>query len=190
MNPTSAFLIVDVQNDFCPGGALPVPEGDKVVPVINDIISVCVGRKMPIFASRDWHPPNHCSFKEQSGPWPAHCVQSTKGAEFHYKLRLPQNYYTLISKATKSDTDSYSAFGGTDLEEQLRETGIKKLFIGGLALDYCVKATALDGNKIGFDVVVFENATRAVNINPDDGWHAKVEMWDTGIKIMDFPEFN
>lgn len=184
----TALLIVDLQNDFCPGGTLAVPDGDKIVPVANDLIAVAMGRQMPIFVSRDWHPSNHCSFKEQGGPWPKHCVQSTKGAELHPNLKLPKNS-VLISKGVEQDKDSYSAFGGTNLENLLREKKVRKIFIGGLALDYCVKATALDGQKLGFDIVVFQNATRAVNINPSDGWNAKAEMWDAGISIIQFPGF-
>lgn len=188
-NSPSALLIVDVQNDFCPGGALPVPEGDKVVPVINDLISVAIGRGMRIFASRCWHTPENKVHFKPIGPWPPHCIQSTKGAEFHPDLKLPRNVI-LISKGTKPNEDAYSPFGDTELEKLLRETGVKKLFVCGLAFDYCVKAAALDGKKLGFDVVVFENATRAVNVKPHDGWNAKMETWDAGIKVMDFPEFD
>jgi len=189
MNKT-ALLIVDIQNDFCPGGALPVPDGDKIVPVVNMLIACAQGENWPIFASRDWHPQNHISFKEQGGQWPAHCLQSTKGAELHPDLKLPQNKFTLISKGTEQNKDSYSTFGGTDLEQQLRRHGITKLLICGLALDYCVKASALDAKKLEFEVIVFENATRAVNVSSNDGLYAKVEMWNNEIKIMNFPEFN
>ena len=194
MNET-ALLIVDLQNDFCPGGALAVTGGDQIVPVVNDLISVAVGRGMPIFASRDWHPEATSHFNTHGGPWPPHCRQTTKGAEFHPKLRLPADRFTIISKGTKPDQDAYSAFDGKDrfgvtLLKNLESASVKKIYIAGLALDYCVKATALDAKKNGFEVVVFENATRAVNIKPNDGRYAKAEMWNTGIKIMDFPEFD
>lgn len=184
-----AILIVDLQNDFCPRGALAVTDGDKIVPIVNDLITIATRRQMPIIASRDWHPQNHCSFKEQGGQWPVHCVQSTWGAELHPDLKLPKDL-TIISKATEPDKDSYSAFGETDLEKLLQEMEIQKLWICGLALDYCVKATALDAQKLGFKTTVFENATKAVNIDLNDTWNAKIQMWNAGIKIINFPEFD
>lgn len=189
-----ALLVVDVQNDFCPGGALAVPDGNKVIPIINNLVHIFFGNEEPVFASRDWHPQNHCSFKEQGGPWPKHCVQSTRGAELHRDLRLPKNF-VLISKGAKQDQDAYSAFAGQDniykksLLEHLKQDDVRQIYIVGLALDYCVKATALDAKKNGFDVVVFENATRAVNINPNDGKKATEEMEQTGIVIENFYPF-
>src|SRR5437667_258948 len=126
-----ALLIVDVQNDFCPGGALAVREGDQVVPVLNRWIGRAEAQRIPIFASRDWHPPDHISFKARGGPWPPHCVQNTKGAAFHPDLKLPPDT-EVISKADDPDKDSYSAFGGTDLATKLRRVGIRRLWIGGL----------------------------------------------------------
>jgi nicotinamidase/pyrazinamidase len=177
--PGDALLIVDVQNDFCPGGALPVPEGDTVVPVLNQWIAEAEARRAPVFASRDWHPKNHISFKQRGGPWPPHCVQGTPGAAFHPDLKLPRNV-EIVSKAEDPDEDSYSAFGGTDLAERLRHAGVKNLWIGGLAQDYCVRATALDAINEGFKVHLIAGATRAVNLHPDDGKHALEDIQRAG----------
>src|SRR5215471_2821532 len=138
LQPGDALLIVDVQNDFCPGGALPVPEGNAVVPVLNQWIAEAEARRAPVFASRDWHPKNHISFKQRGGPWPPHCVQGTPGAAFHPDLKLPQNV-EIISKAENPDKDSYSAFGGTDLAARLKREGVHRVWIGGLTQDYCVR---------------------------------------------------
>jgi len=174
-----ALLIVDVQNDFCPGGALSVREGDKVVPPLNEWISEARRGDVPVFASRDWHPANHISFKQRGGPWPPHCVQNTPGAGFHPYLSLPPNAQ-VISKATSPDQDSYSAFGGTDLAERLRSAHVKRVWIGGLAQDYCVRATALDAIREGFEVHLIADATRAVDVNPDDGRRALEEIQRAG----------
>jgi nicotinamidase/pyrazinamidase len=174
-----ALLIVDVQNDFCPGGALAVREGDKVVPPLNEWISEAIRRGVPVFASRDWHPAGHISFKQRGGPWPPHCVQNTPGAAFHPDLNLPPNAQ-VISKATSPDQDSYSAFGGTDLAQRLRSAHVKRVWIGGLARDYCVRATALDAIREGFEVHLIVDATRAVDVNPDDGQRALEEIQRAG----------
>jgi nicotinamidase/pyrazinamidase len=174
-----ALLIVDVQNDFCPGGALAVPEGDSVIPVLNQWIAYADARRLPVFASRDWHPRNHISFKERGGPWPPHCIQGTSGAAFHPDLKLPPNV-EVVSKAEEPDKDSYSAFGGTDLADRLRRAGVKQVWIGGLAQDYCVRATALDAIEQGFAVHLITDATRAVNLHPGDGQHALDEIQQAG----------
>jgi nicotinamidase/pyrazinamidase len=179
MKVGDALLIVDVQNDFCPGGALAVDEGHRVVPILNDWIENATAAGIPIFASRDWHPPDHISFKERGGPWPPHCIAGTPGAEFHPDLRLPPDT-RIISKADNPDVDSYSAFGGTDLAEQLRATGIKRVWIGGLTQDYCVRESALDAIREGFAVNVITAATRAVNVNPDDGLRALSQIQEAG----------
>src|SRR5262245_35025122 len=132
MQQGDALLIVDVQNDFCPDGALGVAEGDRVVPVLNRWIAEAHHQHIPIYASRDWHPTGHVSFKERGGPWPPHCVQGTSGAQFHRDLRLPDNAQ-IISKGYELNRDSYSAFGGTGLLEKLRSARVKRLWIGGLA---------------------------------------------------------
>lgn len=146
-------------------------EGDKVVPVLNDWIREAEARSVPVFASRDWHPPNHISFKARGGPWPPHCIQGTAGAAFHPKLKLPRKG-EIVSKAQDPDQDSYSAFGATDLSKRLRSAGIKRVWIGGLAQDYCVRETALDAIAEGFEVHLIVNATRAVNVNAGDGKRA------------------
>ena len=174
-----ALLIVDVQNDFCPGGALAVSKGDDVVPILNRWIEEAGVAGVPVFASRDWHPPDHISFKDRGGPWPPHCIRDTFGAAFHPDLMLPPDV-EVISKAETSDADSYSAFGETDLSERLRNAGIKRVWVGGLAQDYCIRATALDALKEGFEVHLIVNATRPVDVNPDDGQRALEEIWRAG----------
>ncbi len=131
-----ALLIVDVQNDFLPGGSLAVAEGDQVVGVLNDYIAVFSRQGLPVYATRDWHTPDHCSFQAQGGLWPPHCVADSPGAGFAPDLRLPEGSVTVISKGTRQDKDAYSGFEGSDLTERLRSAGIQRLFIGGLATDY------------------------------------------------------
>ncbi len=179
----TVLIVVDVQNDFCPGGTLAVPDGDKVVPVLNRYIEVFVRAGAPVYATRDWHPPNHCSFKAQGGPWPAHCVQGTSGAQFHPQLILPKDV-VIISKATDPREDAYSGFQGTDLVQRLKGQGIQKILVGGLATDYCVKSTILDGLKAGFTVYVLSDASRAVNVNPGDGPKAVLEMLAAGAQEL------
>ena len=179
LRPRDALLIVDVQNDFCPGGALAVVEGDQVVPGLNEWIKEARTLNVPVFASRDWHPADHISFQQRGGPWPPHCVQHTPGAAFHPGLNLPSNV-ELVTKADTRDKDSYSAFGGTNLAERLRQAGIQRLWIGGLAQDYCVRATALDAIKEGFEVHLIVDATRAVNVNAGDGQRALEEVRRAG----------
>ena len=179
MGPGDALLIVDVQNDFCPGGALAVPDGDQVVPVLNEWMAEAGANGVPVFASRDWHPPNHVSFRERGGPWPPHCIQGTPGAAFHPGLRLPPDA-EIISKAQMADQDSYSAFGGTGLAARLRRAAVKRLWIGGLALDYCVRASAIDAIREGFEVHLLVDGTRAVNVNSGDGQKALDEIRQAG----------
>lgn len=160
-NPSDALIIVDVQNDFCSGGALPVPQGEMVVRPIN-----CMQKHFDhIVFSRDWHPGDHCSFSYspefRDGSWPRHCVQDSPGAEFHGDLRVPVDAI-IINKADDPNKEVYSAFDGTHLAEELRQRGVKRVFITGLALDYCVKATALDALKEGFAVVIVRDCVRAV----------------------------
>ena len=156
-----ALLLVDVQRDFCPGGFLPIPQGDEVVPVLNRWIGAASAAGVPVYASRDWHPADHVSFQDQGGPWPVHCVQDTPGASFHPDLALP-NDAVIISKAQEVDKDAYSALDGTGLTERLRKAGVKRLWIGGLAQDVCVKATVLDALRDGFEVVLIEGGARPV----------------------------
>jgi len=179
LKPGDALIVVDVQNDFCPGGALPIEDGDAVVPVLNRWIASAVAGGVPVYASRDWHPLGHLSFSERGGPWPPHCVQDSEGARFHPDLALPDSVVK-VTKGVRFDQDQNSAFDQTGLAVQLRREGIQRLWIGGLAEDVCVLATALDARKEGFDVVVIENATRPVTIQ--GGEKARRIMRDAGIQ--------
>jgi nicotinamidase/pyrazinamidase len=176
---SEALLIVDVQRDFLPGGNLAVPEGDAVVPILNRYIGLAQRKGLPVIASRDWHPGKHCSFRDQGGIWPEHCVRETPGAAFAPGLALPAGT-EVVSKATREEADAYSAFDGTDLADQLRARGIERLLIGGLATDYCVLNTVLDALKSGFEVLLLEDAIRAVDVKPGDGARAKDEMRRAG----------
>lgn len=177
LQPSDALLIVDVQNDFCPGGALPIAGGDAVVPVLNRWIAAAIQKNVPVYASRDWHPLEHPSFREQGGPWPVHCVQDTVGAMFHRELRLPPDTVK-VTKGVRFDHDQNSAFDETGLGEQLRRKNISRLWVGGLAEDVCVLATVLDGRREGFQVNVIEDGTRPVT--PSGGEQARRDMEQAG----------
>jgi nicotinamidase/pyrazinamidase len=174
-----ALIEVDVQNDFCPGGALAVEHGDEVVERLN--------RMAPeyelVVATRDWHPPDHGSFSERGGTWPVHCVQGTPGAELHPGLDHDA-IDAVIDKGQDPGTEGYSGFEGTGLADLLREHGVDRVHVGGLALDYCVKNTALDARREGFDVVVHLDATRAVDVRPGDGERAVAELRDAGVEVV------
>lgn len=170
-----ALIIIDVQNDFLPGGSLAVPDGDKVVAPLNQYIQIFKKISLPIIASRDWHPINHCSFVNQGGDWPPHCVAGTTGAAFVEELLLPAAV-PIISKAISPEKDSYSDFEDTDLDEQLRSLGVHRLFIGGIATDYCVLSTVLDGLQNGYSVFLLTDASRAVDVRPGDGDRAIEKM--------------
>jgi nicotinamidase/pyrazinamidase len=185
---TDALIIVDVQNDFLPGGALAVPDGDAVVEPLNQYVDCFSAAERPVFATRDWHPPNHCSFDAQGGPWPPHCIARTKGAEFAEALALPGDAH-VISKAMNEHHDAYSGFDGTALAQALRKLGVSRLFIGGLATDYCVAATVKDALAEGFTVYVLQDAVRAVNAHPGDGERALEEMQRLGAKLTSLSEF-
>lgn len=180
--PGDALIVVDVQNDFLPAGALAVAQGDAVVPVLNRYLVEFERRGLPIFATRDWHPLGHCSFREQGGPWPPHCIAETRGAEFAPGLALPKSA-RVVSKAVGAEADAYSGFEGTDLALQLQQLGCTRVFIGGLATDYCVRASTLDALAHGFAVVVLEDAVRAVDVRPGDGLQALREMAAKGAHI-------
>ena len=174
-----ALLIVDPQVDFCPGGALPVPEGDAIFPAVNraeHILSVTV-------ASQDWHPPDHASFQAQGGPWPPHCVAGTHGAEFHAALQTDR-IAKVFRKGSDPAMEAYSAFDGTGLAEWLRERRVGRLYVAGLATDYCVRASVLDARRDGFDVVVLEDAIGAVDVTPGDGERALAEMREAGAAVI------
>jgi len=178
-----ALIVVDVQNDFCPGGTLAVSHGDEVVAPLNELIDEFLERGDPIYKSRDWHPPQTKHFQAYGGTWPVHCVQNTKGAEFHPQLKDDPRI-RVISKGL-GDTDCYSAFDETDLAAQLRDQGVQEVLVGGLATDYCVKNTVIDALKHGFKVKALKNAMRAVELNPGDGERAIQEMKAAGARIVD-----
>ncbi|MFP4615359.1 MAG: nicotinamidase [Thiohalorhabdus sp.] len=176
------LLIVDVQNDFCPGGSLAVPEGDEVVPVLNGWIALARKAGVPIYASRDWHPANHISFHDRGGPWPPHCIQETQGAAFHPDLQLPEDA-AIISKGMDPDRDQYSAFDDTELGERMRDAGVTRLWVGGLAQDVCVRASVIDGAREAFEVHLLLPATRPVDATPGDGDRAVEDMQEAGAVI-------
>lgn len=177
------LVLVDVQKDFLPGGALAVPGGDEVIAPLNRCIGEFERHRLPIFATRDWHPGNHCSFRAQGGPWPPHCIAGSQGAQFPAQLQLVPDVH-IVSKATRADADAYSGLQGTDLAQQLRDVGCTRLFIGGLATDYCVRATALDALAAGFEVVVLSDAIRAVDMQPGDGQRALEEITARGAHVI------
>jgi len=176
-----ALIVVDVQNDFCPGGTLAVKDGDQVVQPLNRLIDDFLNRGLPVFETRDWHPAKTTHFAAYGGTWPIHCVQNTKGAQFHPNLRTDPRI-AIISKDLV-DKDAYSAFDETDLAAQLREQKVERVVIGGLATDYCVKNTVLDALKEGFEVIAVEEAMRPVEVNPGDGERAVQEMRAAGALV-------
>ncbi len=177
-----ALIVVDVQNDFLPGGALAVNEGDAVVPVINECIRHFTAKELPIFATGDWHPVDHCSFVENGGQWPKHCVADSPGAQFAENLELPDDV-SIVHKGTDIDKEAYSGFQSTDLAEQLHAHGVKRVFVGGLATDYCVLNTVIDALTKGFNVVLLTHAIRAVDLDPGDGNRAILSMRERGAKM-------
>lgn len=180
----TALVVVDVQNDFCPGGALAVADGEKVVPVLNRYIELFRKAGAPIIFTRDWHPRDHSSFKEQGGPWPPHCVHNTEGAKFHPRLVIPPEG-EIVSKADKKD-EAYSFFEGTDMANRLHQRGIRRLLVGGLATDYCVRETVIDGLQRGFEVFHLDDASKGVNVKPDDSERALQEMVQKGAERISF----
>jgi nicotinamidase/pyrazinamidase len=189
MDKKAALVIVDVQNDFCPGGALTVSEGDQVVPALNRYIERFTDCGLPIFATRDWHPTKTSHFKAHGGIWPAHCVQGSEGAKFHPALKLGRGV-VIVSKGMAADSDSYSGFDAVDesgaaLAELLRRLGAARIFVGGLATDYCVKQTVLDGLKQGFEVVLLKDSIRGVELAPGDSERAVEEMFQAGAGAID-----
>ena len=188
INQEDALIVADVQKDFLPGGALPVIGGDEVIPVLNDYINIFKTANVKIYATRDWHPPNHGSFRPFGGPWPMHCIQNTEGAKFPSNLRLPENT-AIISKAMDPKLEAYSGFDGTTLAQDLKKNGVSRVFVGGLTTDYCVKTTVLDGLALGFKVVVLIDAIRGINVNPEDSEKAILEMQSKGAQIATLDSF-
>ncbi len=186
MKLKKALLVVDVQNDFCPGGALGVPEGDKIIPRLNKYLKIFSKNKLPVFASRDWHPVRTRHFRDFGGIWPVHCIQNTKGAAFHPKLKLPKEAI-LLYKGTDPETDSYSVFqaedaSGMNFIKLLNRLGVKELYVGGLATDYCVKFSTIDALRQGFKVKLLIDAIKGVNLKPYDSSKALKEMIKKGAK--------
>ncbi|MFA6164624.1 MAG: isochorismatase family protein [Methylobacter sp.] len=176
-----ALLVIDIQNDFLPVGSLAVPEGEQVIPVLNGYIDQFVKRQLPVFATRDWHPSNHCSFIQQGGPWPEHCITGSKGAEFSADLHLSASTH-IISTGIDVDQEGYSGFENPVLKLQLDNAGVSRLFIGGLATDYCVLSTVRDALNYHYKVLLLIDAIRAVNVRPQDGENAINEMIQQGAK--------
>jgi nicotinamidase/pyrazinamidase len=181
--PGDALLLVDLQNDFLPGGALGIAGGDATIPVANRLVAVFRARGLPVFLSRDWHPPDHCSFRERGGPWPVHCVAGSPGAAFTTALDIPAGA-CVVSKATDTDREAYSALDGTGLVDQLQRQGITRLWVCGLATDYCVRATTLDARRAGLDVVVVQDGVCAVDASPGDGARALAAMAGAGASLV------
>jgi nicotinamidase/pyrazinamidase len=187
LHPGDALLIVDVQRDFLPGGSLAVPAGDAVIEPLNRYIAEFRQHGFPVIATRDWHPPDHCSFAAQGGIWPSHCVAGTAGATFAETLQLPP-LGEVVSKGTDSAREAYSGFEGTELHANLNANRIHRLFIGGLATDYCVLKTVKDALRLGYHVLLLEDAVRAVNIQPHDGAQALQEMRRLGAVAIRFED--
>jgi nicotinamidase/pyrazinamidase len=175
---SEALLIIDFQNDFTSGGALEVPEGDEIAEPVKRLAD----RFEIVMATRDWHPPDHASFETQGGPWPVHCVRGTPGAEFHPamdEVALDE----VVDVGREREDEGYSGFEKSELANLLRERGVDKVFVTGLATDYCVRASAIDACREGFDTTVVEDAIRAVNVNPDDGERAIEDMKQAGANV-------
>jgi nicotinamidase/pyrazinamidase len=175
-----ALIIVDFQNDFTPGGALAVSGGDEIAQRVNELAAD--GRFDLVVATRDWHPADHGSFADQGGPWPVHCVQGTEGAELHPALDR-EKVQVIVDKGQDPETEGYSGFEATDLEQLLRDRGIDKVTIVGLATDYCVKNTALDALRGGFEVTVDSEGVRGVEVNEGDSERALEEMREAGATV-------
>ena len=194
IDPTrEALVMVDMQRDFCPGGALAVPTGDAIVPVVNRYLERFASARAPVFLTRDWHPPVTRHFQAHGGIWPPHCVQGTRGAEFHPALAPPTGA-VVVSKGMDPDQDAYSGFqaeddAGRPLPAVLAERGVRRLYVGGLATDYCVRATVLDAVREGLEVVVLRDAIGAVDLQPGDGARALEEMRAAGARLATLSEF-
>ncbi|WP_028584350.1 isochorismatase family protein [Desulfogranum mediterraneum] len=179
LSPTDALLLVDLQNDFLEGGSLAVTGTETILAAAVDYLKLFVNQELTVIASRDWHPPDHCSFAEQGGPWPSHCVAGSHGARFSDQLTLPAEVH-IVSKASSAEEEAYSAFQGTDLADYARRQGISRFYICGLATEYCVLYTVKDAISQGFTVVVLEDGIRAVDLQPGDGERALAVMEQQG----------
>ncbi len=183
VDSTDALIVVDPQNDFLPGGSLAVSEGNRIFDPINRLLPKFALR----IATRDWHPKDHAYFQERGGPWPYHCLAGTAGAEF--SPALAREYLDLVvSKGTDPQTDGYSGFAGTNLAEVLHDRGVRRVFVCGLATDYCVKATALEARAHGFETFVVTDAIAAVNLAPSDEERAHAQLREGGVRAVAAPE--
>lgn len=193
----AALVVVDLQNDFCPGGSLAVPEGDRIIPVVATWVQIFQTHRRPIIFTQDAHPPDHVSFLDRQGPWPSHCVKGTWGAALHPDLAIPQDAFH-VEKGFLADVDAYSGFEGfvvaTDgsrttqsLQDLLDTLGVRTIYLAGLATDYCVKATGLDGLHLGYEVILIRDAIRGVNVRPNDSQHAISELVTQGAQLFQAP---
>ncbi len=178
----SVLLLIHLQNDFCPGGAMPVPGGDHVIPVANAWIRLFAGQGYGVVATRDWHPPNHCSFRDRGGPHPSHCVQGSFGAQFHPDLTMPPGTL-IVSGVTHPDRETHSGFDGTMLDERLEDMGARTVYVVGLATDTCVRHTVLEACRRGFRVVVVGDGVRGMNTEPGDADRALAAMREAGAVV-------
>lgn len=184
-----ALLVVDMQNDFLPGGSLAVPRGDEIIPLLNRYIAWFHAHGLPVFATRDWHPPDHCSFLPQGGTWPPHCIAATPGAAFPAALVLPGDT-RIISKATSREQDAYSGFAGTQLDALLQADNVRRLFVGGVATEYCVRNTVQDALQHHYTVFVLVDAVRALNLQADAGPQALEAIAHLGAVPLHFEALN
>lgn len=188
IGPGDVLVLIDFQVDFLPGGSLPVPHADRLVPVLNRYVSLFESRGLPVVFTRDWHPEGHRSFTPQGGPWPRHCVADTPGARFAEGLAIPCNL-TVFSKGTTPESNSYSDFDEAGFEVMLRRAGCRRLFIGGVATEYCVQATVLDALARDFEVTVLVDATGAIDVEPGDGLAALTRMREAGADLASIGSF-
>lgn len=173
-----ALLIIDFQNDFTAGGTLSVPGGDQIAEPVKRLAP----RFDHVFATRDWHPPDHASFETEGGPWPVHCVRGTHGAELHPAMRDVE-VEEIVDVGAEREDEGYSGFEKSKLEDLLRERDVDEVAVVGLATDYCVRASAIDAARLGFDTTVITDAIRAVEVNPGDGEGALQDMREAGVKL-------
>jgi nicotinamidase/pyrazinamidase len=178
-----ALIVVDVQNDFLPGGSLAVADAEQIIPVLNGYIEAFNQRGLPVVATRDWHPREHCSFESEGGPWPPHCIAGTIGAAFASTLNLPRDTF-IVSKAQDKAIDVYSGFDGTELDALLQGRGVLRVWVGGLTTDYCVLNTVKDALTLGYSVCLLTDAVRAVEALPGDGARAVLEMTELGARAV------
>lgn len=192
MDNGSGLVIVDLQNDFCPGGALAVPDGDTIVAAVNRAISLFTAQRLPVIASRDWHPEKTAHFRQFGGLWPPHCIQGTHGAEFHPGLLLPRDAI-IISKGNDPARDDYSAFHARDaqgrqLAEILETLKVCRIHVCGLATDYCVKETVMEGVRRFFEVTLLIDGVKGVDLTPGDSENALAEMRSHGVEFANIAD--